>query len=158
VIIVGKPRPEQRDKPQSKYNIGMKAFDRIVDLLNDITSLGHMARTRMRNRTIFQYFCAIETAYIPIRPAMKKEDIGFIEEEIKNIKKNDIDMINRIVITNKLKLVDKLTELEKKLYDSMQDIGMYIQLEQIRSKKSARMALKEHIQGTGIPIPDDDFL
>ena len=147
---------EQNPNKKSKFNIGVIAFEKISFLLNKVTYLGHKTRRKYREKDIIDYLGIIETAYIPLKPIFSgTTDDKDIEQEIVSLKKN-IDVFNRRVSGDKIKLVIRLTELEKKLYIGMQKLKMYIVEDYEKERRSNKRDLMEHLQGSTIPELDDD--
>lgn len=141
---------------KSRFNFGIQAFEKILNLFNRITLIGFKARRKFREKDIVDYLGIIRTAYIPLSPVLIEEDKEFIEKEIKELRES-IDIYNRKVKGNKIEIVDRLTELEKRFYNSIQNINMYIQLKSDYTRVSKKRDLLEHLEGSEIPELDEDI-
>jgi hypothetical protein len=144
-------------QPVSRFNLGIQAFQRILEKLQIANDIGNYARRKYKEKTIISYFNSLETLYIPLSPVLLTEDKDFIEKEIKEIKTKNIDTYNLTISGDVVKLVEKLTELEKVMYNSIQKINMYIILDKSFHKTSKKKELEEHLEGSDIPDIDDDF-
>jgi len=145
----------QEFEKKSRFNLGIQAFSEILELFRKVRIIGHKARKRYRNKDIISYLGIIETIYIPLIPVLLPKDKTFIENEIKSLKKS-INMFNRTVNGDLVTIVEKLTELEKRLYVSIQNINMYIQLKSDYLRTSKRKEFMEHLEGSEIPELEDD--
>jgi len=148
-------REKENKHSESRYNIGLSAFQRILELMDKVTIVGHKARKRYKEKTIIEYLGVLETLYVKVEPVLLKNDKEFIEDEINKLKKY-IDAYDRKVSGNKKALVERLTILERRFYNAIQNINMYIQLKADYTRQSKKYQFKEHLEGTEIPIEDDD--
>ncbi len=144
-----------KDK-ESRFNLGIQAFQRIMEIMDRVSVVGHKARKRYKDKTIIEYLGILETLYVKVGVVLKHKDRIFIEDEIKELKK-DIDAYNKKVSGNQVKLVSRLTELERRFYDAIQDINMYIQLKHDYSRQSKKMDFKNHLEGSEIPEFDEEY-
>ena len=145
-------------QPKSRYCLGVQAFSKILELMDHATHSGHKVRSKLKVTYIIRYFADLETLFIPLRPVLQDNDKKAIEGELKALRKNNIFVYKRRIKGDKTKIVERLTNIEKDLYDAMQNIDMYIVLQKKRSLISRRTQLREHIEGTGIPDLEDEFL
>lgn len=142
----------------SKYNLGMQAFEKILQLMNKATVIGHEARRKYKNKYILDYFSILITLYKPIRPALPDNMRTDIEDKIDNIKNNYIDIFNKRIRGKKTDVVDKLSKLEDDLYDAMQSIQMYIQLSKDFKRISKKGSFMQHLEGSDIDLENDEWL
>jgi hypothetical protein len=149
------PQNNGTSEKLSRYNLGLAVFGKIIELMDVATRIGHKARKRYKDRTIIEYLGIIETLYTKVEPVLLLKDKGFIEDELKSLKLN-IDAYNNQVTGNKVDLVNRLTTLERKFYNAIQNINMYIQLKADYTRASKKIEFKEHLEGSEIPNFDDD--
>lgn len=148
-------------QPRSTFCLGQQAFNNINELLVETLRIGHLARETMRITYLVKYYQALKTTYLPLSPVIEKDDKEALKAKFDDLAKNYINPYNGTLRSNKRKhIIQELTEIEEMLYEAMQRISMYIKVEKPRSIRSKTMELKDHIQGSGIPIPeqDGDFL
>jgi len=139
----------------SRYNLGLQAFQRIIELMDRVTIIGHKARKKFKDRTIIEYLGILETLFVKVETVLLDKDKEFIENELNKIKK-EVDAYDNLVSGDRKELVERLTQLERRFYNAIQNINMYIQLKSDYRRHSKKMEFKDHLEGSSIPDFDDD--
>ena len=147
--------PDNTYEKTSRFNLGIQAFSEILNLFSGVRLNGHKARKKYTDKSIISYFASIETLYIPLKPVLLVKDKDVIEKEIKYFK-TVINVFKRKINGDVEQIVDRLTELEKRLYESIQNINMYIQLKSDFIRTSKRKEFMDHLEGDKIPELDED--
>jgi hypothetical protein len=141
--------------PKAKFNMGSNAYFRMGEMLYDISTSGHEARSRFKIKDIFAYFNYIQTMYITLSHVISEDNKELLETNLTDIKSR-INVVNHTIRGTRQELVEVLTDTEQLIYKALQDSGMYIAMLKAKSG-SERGDMRKHLEGEGIPREDDDL-